>query len=528
MTWVKTIPSFAELFELLQRNDETVEIEAKSARDVGKSILSTVSAFANEPGVGGGYILLGVRKVADRYEVVGIPDPDHVQANIATLCRNEMNVPVAPLIRIEQHTDVAVGVAYIPEAEPYQKPVYVTSQGLPRGAYRRIGSTDQHCTDGDMALFFGARSPRTYDESAVMDAAIDDLDPDAIAAYRRRRASRDPNATELGYDDADLLHAIGAATSVHSTLHPTVAGLMLSGRREVLRRLFPMHRVDYISVPGREWVSNPDQRYEGNEWRESLMTLVDKIIATVMADIPSRFSLAEGDVYRQDVPAVPLIVVREAIVNALMHRDYAAHETVQIIRYANRIEIRNPGYSLVPDEQLGEPGSKPRNPKIANVFHDTGLAETKGTGIRTMREAMRRANLTEPLFKSERASNYFRSVLLVQHLLAPADYSWLESLAEYQLTENQVHALAVVREAGFITNSVYRSLSGLDTLAASKELQRLRDREVLTQQGGGAATYYVPGPRLLSAFSDGVSREDAAQPRALTSPHSAQSRGLNP
>jgi len=522
------LPSFEELFERLQLEDETVKVEAKTAQEIGKSILTTVSAFANEPGAGGGYFLLGVRKRDGRYEVVGIVDPDKLQANLATLCRNEMNVPVTPLIRIERYEGKAVCVAYIPEAESHQKPVYILSHGLPRGAYRRIGSTDQHCNDDDLALLYNSRSSKPYDETAVMDAGIDDLDSEAIAVYRRRRASRDPAAAELTYDDPNLLLAISAAANVHGTLRPTIAGLMLFGSRAALRRIFPMHRVDYIRVPGREWVPNPEQRYEGNEWRESLMTLVEKAIASVTEDIPSRFSLADGGVYRQDVPLLPPIAVREAVVNALMHRDYNAHQTVQIIRYANRIEIRNPGYSLIPEEQLGEPGSRPRNPRIANVFHDTGLAETKGTGIRTMREAMQRANLTEPLLTSERELNRFVAVLLVQHLLDPADHAWLTPLADCQLNEDQAHALAVVREAGFITNAVFRSLTGLDTLAASKQLQRLRDIEVLMQQGGGPATYYVPGPRLRAAFAQAAGTENPTRVGRSNPVESADSTGLNP
>jgi ATP-dependent DNA helicase RecG len=88
---------------------------------------------------------------------------------------------------------------------------------------------------------------------------------------------------------------------------------------------------------------------------------------------------------------IPLRVIREALVNALMHRSYRSHSPVQIIRYANRLEIRNPGFSLKSPEHLGEPGSQPRNPKIAAVLHETRFAETKCSGIRVMRESMEQA-----------------------------------------------------------------------------------------------------------------------------------------
>lgn len=94
-------------------------------------------------------------------------------------------------------------------------------------------------------------------------------------------------------------------------------------------------------------------------------------------------------------------MLREAIVNALMHRDYRVHGPIQIIRFANRIEIHNPGYSLKPTNQLGKPGSANRNPTIASAFHDTDLAETKGTGIGTIRQLMEKAELA-PLPSSRR------------------------------------------------------------------------------------------------------------------------------
>src|SRR5262245_24497750 len=108
-----------------------------------------------------------------------------------------------------------------------------------------------------------------------------------------------------------------------------------------------------------------------------------------------------------------------------MHRSYRTFQPVQIIRYSNRIEIKNPGYSLIPDERLGEPGSRTRNPKIACTLHEMGFAETKGTGIRVMREAMATANLTPVLLESDRGRDEFTLRLLVHHLFSPEDIKWL-------------------------------------------------------------------------------------------------------
>lgn len=259
-----------------------------------------------------------------------------------------------------------------------------------------------------------------------------------------------------------------------------------------------MVRVDYILVEGREWVPDPDHRYQTVEMLESLLTLIPRVVGHVLSDIPKAFSLGPESIHRRDVPLVPRNVIREAIVNALMHRSYRMRQPVQIIRYANRIEIRNPGHSLIPDDRLGEPGSLTRNDKIAAVLHEVGLAETKGTGIRAMREAMARANLTAPLFESDREKDTFTVTLLVHHLLGPDDVAWLSQFNECQLTDDEARALIVVREVGAINNALYRDINRVDTLSASVRLKRLRGLGLLEQKGKGAATYYVPTTKLLS------------------------------
>jgi ATP-dependent DNA helicase RecG len=97
-TKVDTV-DFNELFNLLQNSDETDRIEAKSAAGgIGKSFLETVSAFSNEPDLGGGYILLGVTKNEDdkgsKYVITGVPDPDRLQQNIASQCRELFSTPL--------------------------------------------------------------------------------------------------------------------------------------------------------------------------------------------------------------------------------------------------------------------------------------------------------------------------------------------------------------------------------------------------------------------------------------------------
>jgi ATP-dependent DNA helicase RecG len=206
---------------------------------------------------------------------------------------------------------------------------------------------------------------------------------------------------------------------------------------------------------------------------------------------------------------------------ALMHRSYRENRPTQIIRYDNRIEIINPGFSLKPEEMLGEPGSETRNPFIAAVFHETDLAETKGSGIRSMRKLMERSHLAPPTFESSRESNHFVARLLLHHFLNEEDIAWLNIFSEFQLNDNQKKALVFVRETEAIDNQTYRQISGADVLKSSSDLRKLRDDDLLEAKGKGRATYYVPGRKFISLHSAYHSRSAPAP--AESAPVTAES-----
>lgn len=516
-----------DLLDRLRAADETTEIEAKKGSSVGPSVLRTVSALANEPGLGGGYILLGVAEEPDglfgvTYSVVGVKEPGKIQSDLATQCRNDLQPPVRPEIRPEEHDGKTVVVAFIPESPTGDKPVFLRVEGLPAGAYRRVGGSDQHCTDDDLALLFQGRTGAPYDSTAVDGTTFDDVDAGAVREYRLRRAEVNKDASELRYSDEELLHALNATVIHRGTQQLTVAGLMLFGKEAALRRHAPMTRVDYVLVEGRDWIRDPGNRFSATELRGPLLSLIPRVVQQVLADVPAAFSLAPDDLQRRDVPLIPRQVIREAVVNALMHRNYRVSSPTQILRYVNRIEIRNVGYSLKPEERLGEPGSLPRNPSIAAALHEAGLAETKGAGIRTMRELMHKANLTPPFFESDRQKDEFGLMLLVHHLLSEKDLAWLERFAEVGLSDDEARVLVVVRETGAITNAMYRDITGVDTLGASRSLLRLRDAGLLKQRGKGRATFYTPTEPLLEdgdhlAFDEVVRKpeEPRGQPEGL-------------
>lgn len=493
-----------DLLQELAAVDESHRIEAKRASQIDRSIMETVVAFSNEPGLGGGHLLLGVeRDPADlfggAYRVVGVADPDKLQSDLASQCASMLNRPVRPRIAAETLRGKTVLVVWVPEAAPAEKPVYLSKLGLPRGAFRRVGSTDQEGSEDDLVALYAGQQVDAFDGAVLPDTDLSDIDPTAVQEYRRLREHANPSAEELGWDDEALLRSLGAAVRQGSELQPTVAGLLLFGTTQALRRCFPMMRIDYIRVPGRQWVEDPNHRFDTLEIRAPLLTAIRRAEAAVRDELMQSFSLPEGALAREDEPALPLRVIREAIVNAVMHRSYRIHGAVQIIRYANRLEVRNPGHSVKAEEQLGEPGSETRNPRIAAVLHEVNVAETKGSGIRAMRELMQAHDLLPPTFESSRRPDQFVATFLFHHFLGPDDLAWLRALTAEALSDEEARALVAVRELGAIDNAAYRNINRTDTLNASVHLRRLRDLGLLAMKGSGNRTYYVPAPAFERA-----------------------------
>src|SRR5690606_30032007 len=119
-------------------------------------------------------------------------------------------------------------------------------------------------------------------------------------------------------------------------------------------------------------------------------------------------------------------------------------------RFSNRLEILNAGYSLKPEDRWGEMGSIQRNPIIASVLYDISFAETKGSGIRTMRRLLNEAGLTAPVFKSDRLRNEFAASYLLHQLMSEESLSWLQQFVAYKLSDDEAKALVLAREIGAI------------------------------------------------------------------------------
>ncbi len=495
-----------QLLEQLRQLDEQPRIEAKRASEIGKSVMQTICAFANEPGLGGGYLLLGVEEPATpdhTFSVCGVGDADRLINDIQTNCRDQFESPVPVQGEVALLEGKKVIRLFVPELEPAAKPCtfkgkFDSKNKRKTGVWRRGLNGDYECSQQELEPLLLAKSGVSFEQVQLADAHWDDLDPSAIEQYRTLRAKVRPYAEELQAPDSEMLYALNLVKKRGDEWVPNIAGLLLMGKPLALRRLLPAVRVDYVRISGTQWVEDPDQRFSITlDLREPLLRLIPKLEATITDDLPRHFRLNEGSTQRSDQPLLPHKVVREAVVNAVMHRDYQVNQPILVVRYSNRIEIRNAGYSLKPEISLGEMGSKLRNPVIASVLYDVSFAETKGSGIRTMRRLLEQSGLTAPVFISKIIENEFVATYLLHQLLGEEQLHWLTQFSHLHLTDNEAKALLLAKETGAVDNAGLRAISGLDTLSASQILGKLHHQYHLLEQGGaGPATYYQLAQRL--------------------------------
>ncbi|CZP19598.1 RNA-binding domain-containing protein [Legionella pneumophila] len=505
-----------ELTEL----DEHQRIEAKRGSGIGHSVMQTICAFANEPGLGGGWLLLGVDEpdtTHDTFWVSGVENTDKLLNELQNNCRNQFEHPIYIECKHAKIDGKSVIGVFVYELEPSAKPCrFVGKQDKHNkrktGVWRRGANGDYECSEQELEPILMAKAGLSYEQVILPDVSLDDLDEKALDSYRKLRAKVRANAPELQLDNLELLKALRLVKKQGDEYRPNIAGLLLFGKELSLRTHLPAVRVDYVLTSGNRWVEDPENRFQYSvDLQEPLIQLIPKMEQIIMNDLPRYFRLEEGAIQRSDYPALPHKVVREALVNALMHRDYGIHQPTLIVRYRNRLEFNNAGYSLKPlDEPDGE-GSVLRNPILARVLYDLEFAETKGTGFQLMQRLLLESGLTKPILVSSRTGRRFKASFLLHQLMSEEHLTWLQQWRHLNLSDDEAKALIFVLEMEAIDNAALRTITDLGTLEASQLLGKLWQKyHLLEKAGSGRNTYYRATPLLLQGSNREINKQDLA------------------
>lgn len=488
-----------ELIQLIadvrEHQCELDDIEVKSAhKGTPSRIYEALSAFANR--TDGGVLLFGLDE-SRNFEPVGVGNAQQLQTDISQVATHEMEPALRPEFTVELIDGkmiVAVEVSGLPAD---QRPCHYKSHGLQKGSYIRVGNTNRTMTDYEVFGCVSARTQPTFEEEPVANATIADLDRKRIDDYITFLRTARQNASYLSQPFDDLLKQLGIAREDSGTLRPTLAGLLVFGKYpQAFEPQIVITFLQYYGTTEAETTPRGERFLDNRKFEGPIPDMLEQAINHVLASI-RKSSLIEG-LYRRDIPEYPEGALREAIVNAVAHRDYSNFvrgSYIQIRLFADRLEIQSPGglFGNVTEETLEEEQST-RNRVLMRMMEDLHLVENRGSGIRAMIEAMRKANLEPPRFQDKRSSFW---VTFRNHtLMSPAAVTWLNQFAGQPLNDHQRLALVYLRNNPHMTNNDYRRINHVDSVTSNRELRTLAQMGLIKQHSTRRWAHYslnVPG-----------------------------------
>ncbi|MDP3938665.1 MAG: ATP-binding protein [Deltaproteobacteria bacterium] len=316
-----------------------------------------------------------------------------------------------------------------------------------------------------------------FDASACDGATMDDLSDEKLRWFlgtaRRERNYALPGKTPR---EKALRHL-----NLIDRGHPTHAAVLLFG--EEPQRFLIASEVKCLHFHGTE-VRKPIPSYQ--VFKGTVFDLVDQAVDFVLSKVARSVGTREHSVQAPVEYELPKEAVREAIVNAVAHRDYASNASVQVMLFADRLEVWNPGElppSLTPELLRGPHASIPRNPLIAEPLFLARYIEKAGTGTLDMIARCREAGLPEPDFE-QRAGQWVVTLW--------RDWLTEQAMSRMDLSDKQKQGIAFVKANGRITNRDYRELTGAIIRTASRDFEDLVSKGILGKVGTtGRSAHYV-------------------------------------
>ncbi|WP_375388811.1 ATP-binding protein [uncultured Amnibacterium sp.] len=494
------VSEFVRVLRARGRDFSSVEVTA-AVGGVPKSLPETISAFAN---TSGGTILLGLKE-GDGFRPADGFDANRVEAQVADLLRQrgtrDVQGPVHPVppskVETAEFEGAFVVVIDIDELAPESKPCFVSAQGMELGSYERIFDGDHRMGSHAVFLLSSNRTQPLRDVESVPGSSVDDFDPALLDRYIQRVRTTRPRLSDVAGTDDALLRLVKA---VGEDGHATFAGLLALGRYP--QQFFPQLMISLSVFPG----PTKDALADGTRMldRATLEGPVPTMVADALIRIARNLStrrVASGAL-SADHPEIPLDAVREALVNALAHRDYssfAESEQVRVELYSNRLEIVSPGgiWGGRTERELFDGGSRSRNATLTRLLEDvpTGrsdqmVSENAGVGLRLMVGSMKQRGLPVP---SLTARPTFFSALLSRHgLLDPGTIEWLAGIGASALDERSRAVLALVSTGRKIDDQTVRAQLDMDSFDALTLMRTLARDGWLSEGRNGR---FLAGPR---------------------------------
>jgi len=447
-----------ELKQVIEQGEsETIEFK----ESFGNEAIETVGAFANTKG---GVILIGVNR---RGNIIGVQATQETLkdwANQISQCSEPTFTPLFEIVPTDDGKVVAIRVSEYP-----LKPVSIRGR-----CYRRFNASNHQMTPDEIAQMHLYSIGSSFDAISSPNATLDDISEDKIRDYLQKANATGRRNYDISKPPLQLLEKVELIKSGK----PTIAAVLLFGKE-------PHNKIHQAIVHcGRfkEVTTIIDDRLiEG-----TIIEQIDEVMAFLRKNTNVRFVFT-GKPEREEVWDYPLEAMREAVTNAICHRDYADTSDIQIKIHDDYLTIWNPG-GLLPGMSIAElydpnHSSKPRNRLIAQVFYDIKLIEKYGSGIQRILTECEKAHIPAPTFEEK-----FGGFLVTFRKDQYTDYN----LKKMGLNERQIKALAHIKKTGRITNTEYQEITNSIKRTASRDLKELVNKKIIQQIGiTGRGTEYI-------------------------------------
>jgi ATP-dependent DNA helicase RecG len=459
--------------ETLLGQFENPELEFKEALPSNRAIAELACALANGRG---GRFIVSVRD-EDR-AIVGI-DPASVfdlEAKVTNIIHDTVEPPVTPQFSTFTHEGKTIFIANVFRGS--LKPYFIKADGKDSGTYVRVGSQTRRAEAATIRALELERANTSYDQVPVFDAKPTELAATHLRHYLTKR--QEVRGIPAAAPTEDFLLSIGALKREQGQVVPTVGGLLLFS--DAPQQHVPYARVRCARFKGTKMGDSIDQKeYDGPLYKQ-----VEGAMQFFRAHVP-RSAKVEG-LYRKEQDEYPEEAIREAVANAVCHRDYLTPQSdIKCAMFDDRIEITSPGAlpGSISVPLLGTGISEPRNRVIARVFREMGIIEEWGQGTAKMRDAMVAIGLPAPVYREN--GPYFKVIL-------PGPKA-AEVAARDELDMDEQKILSIAQAEGRITTREAMEATGRSRPTVLRKLTRLQAIGLLTFRGVSQKDptgHYVP------------------------------------
>ena len=471
--------------ELLSKQEsKTLEFKREFNNSNKEKILQTIIAFANGSG---GNLVFGID---DNKQIIGVANPFELEEKLSNITFDT----IYPTIRIDTvfitEQDKTLVIIKVPIG--IETPYYLKNKGMENGTYIRVGSTTR------LASKEIIKSLQFRGENISYDSQIDyRFSKDDVDCPRIKKVFKEKKDIQIKEDHLFMFNLLAKRDEKN---YPTVAGMLLFPKTEYIE-------YDYASIKCAHFKGNSKDIFiDKAEFRGSIIDQIELAIKFLKSNI--KLSATIGDVYREEKYEYPIPALREAIVNAVTHRNYLLKgQDIKIAVFDNRIEISSPGelpagYSI---DDIGKMDfSKLRNVTIGRIFSELKIIEQWGRGFSNIIEFCKQYENVVPEFKEELLQ--FKVVFwnrIIEKKVGEkvvrkgGQKRWSEKVVRKggqkrwsELTQRQAEILQLIKENQKITRKMLSEKLNINPSAVQKHINKLKQKGLLKRVGPTKGGYW--------------------------------------